>query len=609
MVYSRNLKVVAISALALSMFGCGKKKSKSSSDDGSSDLTISGQLSLSGSDNSGAALTGFDSNLNLGSFNVTADDLSIYCVTFTLPPVAGTGEVSADGAFSLNIANGKDASVGCFILKGTTQLGTIVFEDPSEKSLSGENSTADKTAFSGNANLGAITFDLETGKAVVDLSKVVVTKKVDASAETAFDFTGTYKITASGITQPTGYTAPCPARVPGQQGDNCNGPKEGENVYFRRLVGKSTEDAGKDVFGVMVWASKASHVACGEKLGMTYADARANAKVELKDSGVPEGIYEWTTGYADGWKKTNAVSQFARPVSRPLTVNGIAGVIESVNNQNGTQDGRPKYDGTYVGFDFRPTGNKEMGCKDAAGNPAQPTKEQWLTMLRQNDGGEIAPNTYIYKSTSKTADGTITCVHIGGRFTGKATFETETDGIFAPLQWSETAGRKEAAKGIACATVASNNALEGLRCYADALHSNGDNGGNGEENACIREVNFNWGAKTPEDFVGQNKGPVKARNQYLFEKFRYDSANSGSFRFEEERFDGVNTGNDWIDCRTFQRMNFSIKAISGSKDLFVEMVQERRNADPKPACIAALKDEGGVSKSLFNMVLQPQTRF
>jgi hypothetical protein len=51
-------------------------------------------------------------------------------------------------------------------------------------------------------------------------------------------------------------------------------------------------------------------------------------------------------------------------------------------------------------------------------------------------------------------------------------------------------------------------------------------------------------------------------------------------------------------------MTFAIKAIPGSKDLFVEMQSSSRNADPKPACIAAYKDKNGGFKSQFKMVPQ-----
>jgi len=596
MVYSRNLKVVAISALALSMFGCGKKKSKSTTESGSSDLTISGSLSISGTDSSGAlALSkGFEGNLGLTSFDVTAADLSIYCVTFTLPPAAGTGEVSADGAFSLNIANGKDASVGCFILNGTTQLGTIVFEDPSEKDLSGGAASADKTAFSGNANLGAISLDLETGKAVVDLSKVEVTKKVDASAGAAFDFTGTYKITAGGLTQPTGYTAPC-TRVAGQQGNDCHGPSEGEPVYFRRIAGKSTED-GKDVFGVMAWESKARHVACGEKLGMSYADAKTNAKVDLSASGVDEGAFTWSAGFVDGWKKTGATAKFARPVVKPITVNGVDGLAEGLYTNSGAN---------YVGFEFRPANDKEGGCKDASGKPVIGKNIDWSSVnVQVSAPAEIAPGTKIYKSQSKNADGSIVCTFIGGRFTKGASATDilgEVSGTFTELAWAQGQQRKQPAANQACATVEASDALEGARCYADSL----EDAARQSQDACVRRLNFNWGAKTVEQFLGANNGPTKAFGEHLFEKFRYDSASSGSFRMEEERFQGLDTGNGWTDCRVIEKMTFALKAIPGSKDLFVELNQESRNADPKPACIAANKDSNGVMKSQFKMVYQP----
>jgi hypothetical protein len=599
MILSRNLKTAAIAALALSLYGCGKKKSKATTDAGSSDLTISGGLNITGEDSTGTGLTSsFDGNLGRGSVNlVETNELSIFCVTFALPPSAGTGAVAADGAFSVNIANGKDASVGCFILKGETQLGTIVFEDPSEKDLSGGAATSDKTAFSGNANLGSITFNLETGKAIVDLSKVVVSKKVEASAGAAFDFTGTYKISASGVAQPTGYAALCPPRVEGQDGGgDCRGPSEGESIYFRRIAGKSTANQ-QDVYGVMAWASKAAHQACGEKLGMTYEEFKSKAQVDLSGSGVAEGAFTWSSGYVDGWKKPGAVSRYSRPVNRPITVNGIAGLAEGLYTNDGA---------TYVGFEFRPSSDKGGGCKDAAGKPVQLGPTEWQTLVYNNDRKEVSPGTKIYESSSSKPDGSVKCTFIGGRFAAVAsTFETEASGTFTNENIPSSnppPQRKQAPQGQSCATIEASDALEGARCYADNLHGGG--GGGGDETQCVRRIDFNWGAKSAAEFVGGGNGPVKAGNMYVFEKFRYDSATSGSFREESEFFEGLDTGNGWTNCRVIENMTFAIKAIPGSKDLFVEMQQSSRNADPKPACIAAYKDKNGGFKSQFKMVPQ-----
>jgi len=593
---SRNLKVVALSALALSMFGCGKKKSKSGTDGGSSDLTISGALSLSGTDSSGALTSsdGFESMLGVTDFNVTAKDLSIFCVTFTLPPASGTGAVGDDGSFSLNIADGKDASIGCFILNGATTLGSIVFQDPSEKDLSGGVASADKTAFSGNADLGSIKLDLETGKAVVDLSTVEVNKKVEASAAAGFDFTGTYKITGSGVNQPANYNSLC-KRVEGQQGKECRGPTEGESVYFRRIAGKSTED-GKDVYGVMAWESKAKHQACGEKLGISYADAKSKSKVDLSASGIAEGAFTWSAGFVDGWKKSGATAKFTRPIVKPITVNGIDGLAEGLYTD-------PSQTSTYVGFDFRPANDKAGGCVDATGKPIQGKDIVWSSInVKVSDRVEIAAGTKIYKSQSKNADGSVVCTFVGGRFTkGAADIANEVSGTFAELPQGGNYQRKQPDANQPCATVEGSSALEGARCYADALND----AARQNPNACIRRVNFNWGAKTPEEFLGSTNGPIKAFGEMLFEKFRYDSPTSGSFRMEEESFEGLDTGDGWTNCRFIEKMTFALKAIPGSKDLFVEMIKESRNADPKPACIAANKDRNQLIKSQFKMVYQP----
>ncbi len=84
---------------------CGKKKKSSSSDsEDTSKITVIGQLALAGESTSFALA------------NPSLTDLSVYCVTFSIPPVAGTGGVGADGKFELSIETDEGA-VGCFILK------------------------------------------------------------------------------------------------------------------------------------------------------------------------------------------------------------------------------------------------------------------------------------------------------------------------------------------------------------------------------------------------------------------------------------------------------------------------------------------------------------
>ena len=76
----------------------------------------------------------------------------------------------------------------------------MVFKDDSKKSLSGDSSSKDKLALSGEVGLGAIVLDLETGLAEVDVAQIssgVVDTTV--SVTDAFDFTGTYKATSAGL--------------------------------------------------------------------------------------------------------------------------------------------------------------------------------------------------------------------------------------------------------------------------------------------------------------------------------------------------------------------------------------------------------------------------
>jgi len=84
--------------------GGGDDDSSSSSGGGSgggdapTDIIISGQL----------ALTGESISLALTS-QPSLEDLSVYCVTFEIPPVAGTGAIDSSGNFELTLKDTTDA--------------------------------------------------------------------------------------------------------------------------------------------------------------------------------------------------------------------------------------------------------------------------------------------------------------------------------------------------------------------------------------------------------------------------------------------------------------------------------------------------------------------
>ncbi|MEY2988973.1 MAG: hypothetical protein RJB13_2494, partial [Pseudomonadota bacterium] len=91
------LGLLGVAAVAAS---CSKKKTEELGDkteelgDGAA-IIISGQLAISNSANT-LALSG----AVLNATDVNPDDLNVYCVSFEVPPKAGTGDVDSSGNFS-----------------------------------------------------------------------------------------------------------------------------------------------------------------------------------------------------------------------------------------------------------------------------------------------------------------------------------------------------------------------------------------------------------------------------------------------------------------------------------------------------------------------------
>ncbi len=627
------LKWCLIAAVAS---GCSKKaanedKSTESTttettEDGSDKpIVIAGQLALSGT----------SAELMLTEEAVSVADLSIYCVSFTLPPVAGTATVSSEGVFELTL-EASNTSVGCFILKGEDVLGSIVFEDSSKKDLAGGSKSGDRLAFSGGkSDLGSIVFDLTTGKAVVDVTKIVSEKAKDntkASAE-AVDFTGNYTITASGLDLPTGYVGTCAKQDGPQTKDNeCHGPSEGEKLFLKTVNGKRVDD-GTPMHGLMLWQSEDLFNLCGGRLGFSYDHAKEQG-FDLTASGVAEGEFTWDSSLVDGWKSATARTRNSQMKMEQVEFKGFPGTKQYFKQyrQFTCAPKQPCTDGTPIeeaGFQFN-ANTKESGCRDASGVPVQ--MNDWKGMKCQGEaltGDKMG----LKKNTcSKTYEGkVVTCVNISGAFKAngesipnamtrfpsdyvilakgpfcdKNSNNEMDDGEF-PM-WNGNSQSCESGvtlkPGDFCSAMSATDdagKLAQMRCYLEASQGNG--GGKDEETAsCQREIRANWSAKTPGEFLGSSDGPVKARGQHIFELFDYDSATSGSLRGEEREFRGIQVGDNWTDCEVINVFSIALKKYEDSTDLLAEMVQSERNISTKPACIAEF-GEGKTMKMLFKLV-------
>ncbi len=573
---------------------CGiLKKEEENVEPSDNNVTIIGQLSLTGGD-AGAAL-----NLTAA---VDVTTLTMYCVSFEIPPKAGTGTFDAEGKFSVTIDT-KDVSVGCFILDAEESiLGTMVFEDPSQTDISGSKKNADRHAFgAGTSDLGAIVLDLDTGKAVVDITKIKVKTAAAVKDSVAkHDFTGSYKATIAGIELPTGYGQLCTEEQVAASkngGEECRGPEEGMNLFFKQINGSKV--AGGDAHAMMIWQSEELFTLCGEKLGISYEKAKEHG-YDFSASGVGEGEFDWSAGYVDGWKKADATARWN--MSKMDSVDDFKGYsgtrqfftryVQQTCNENGCQEGSVI---NAPGFQFN-ANTKESGCRDSSGKPYQMNDWSNMECTGQQLEGTSAG---LHKSTcSKTIQGEkITCVHISGAFLDNGT------AINGRARYPEDFVTF-AQQGDLCSSINTNTdegKLAQLRCYAEANHGGG--GGGGSDDECVREVRGNWSAKTPEEFFTNSDGPVRARGEFVMEIFEFDSATSGRLRGEERSSNGVRVGDNWTDCEVNEVFSMALRKADDAGNLMAEMIMEERNISPKPVCIAEY-GAGKVRKYLFKLEKQ-----
>ena len=159
---------VAIASLGLGLGACGKKSSDSAGGTTDTSVTISGTLSAS---SYAIASVG-----DIKPQSVDLSDFTMSCVTFSVPPSAGTGEISQAGAFSVKIDNAKNSKFGCFILDAEEDVvASMVFEDSSETDINGDAKSDSSVALTGDANFGTVTLDLASGKATVDKTQIAST--------------------------------------------------------------------------------------------------------------------------------------------------------------------------------------------------------------------------------------------------------------------------------------------------------------------------------------------------------------------------------------------------------------------------------------------------
>jgi len=187
-------------------------------------------------------------------------------VTFTIPPVAGSGgNPDATGKFTVTFGNGTiGKSFGCYITHLSDDAFIpipMTFKDGTKKSIDGTSATSERLAVASKITIPEIHLDLEEGIAEIDTSTIIKTDDPESSGQavipiasgTPFDFTGKWTIespTDNDITVPHGYFGLCSTeeafddywsslKSNDMSARKCHGPIGGGKIYIQRFKGQS----------------------------------------------------------------------------------------------------------------------------------------------------------------------------------------------------------------------------------------------------------------------------------------------------------------------------------------------------------------------------------
>lgn len=569
---------VVIVSVAVATGGCGSSATTATGD--ASAVTLSGTLGSSSGARYAAASFKNDRDAigrllpgDASAISSSVDDVAaIYCVTFAMPPAAGTASV-AGGAFSVTISGAAGKKLGCFFLDANEEtLATMVFK--------GTSSESDSKSFSGAVGVGAIDINFTTGEAVVDEANITGTVVETAvAAGDAFDMTGDWKFAAipeaDKTTADKGVSDICASN----NDPNCHGPSVGFPVHIKRVQGvKADASAG---FGLLMWDSSTSFAACGSKLGATYAKLLTDTGIDFTNSGVAEGAFDFATSavvggvthtLTDGWKSNQATASY---------------------NYSNCAQGAEGF--TCTDPDGTTRVEKSGGCVNSAGIPVKPDSWSGMSSCSQSD-----PDTdgFITNTCSGTVsvEGTSTAVVCTNVY-------KESGGTIAGFAWSGPIIAEGAlcSSGVTSASVsAAQRDLAAARCYADYYRRTFERSDSG---ACLKQVESDWTATTAEAAVTISED---AGSMILAGALNYDSSGQVATLYEiryENR--GVSAGaNSFVPCRVKSTGSITFVKVSDTKirgyyvDAQVYAPADKTKIDK--ACIAEF-GSGKSDKFIFYM--------
>jgi hypothetical protein len=256
--------------------------SDSSDSSSTSALSLTGTLSTSAS---GSSKPGHKLEDSVSSLTVDYSIYRVVCATQTSPPVTATASIASDGSFTISITGAENKPISCSLVDANDdKVADFLITDSSAPDMNGADGVSNTATFSGNAALGTIAFDPNSGEATIPKSRLASTI-VDSTPTAAqvYDPSGEWTIRAVDFTLPKGIEGPCVG--------SCDGPPAGQNIYIKLWKGTQGADP---VFALQLWESHAAFTTCGSKLGLT-AQIKSDLNLDFTSYGAADNEFTFAS--------------------------------------------------------------------------------------------------------------------------------------------------------------------------------------------------------------------------------------------------------------------------------------------------------------------------
>ena len=561
--------------------GCGAPTPGSTT--AASSLAVSGSLSLSSSAQSMSV-----GAMSEEAVSAMATDLTLYtvkCATTTTPILYGSSAIAANGSFSVSIIGGTGQPLSCYLVTAAgVRAADFIISDASKTDLNGASQVSGTATFSSNADMGAITFDPNSGEVTVPAANIAGVVDTAVVTGVVFDPSGTWTIGAVDFVLPPGVKGPVAASCATGGGEGCNGPPSGQAIFMQLWKGLKISDSS-DNYSLQLWNSATAASSCGNKIGLTPAIKTAIG-VNFGANGAADDEFTLansvanfndqitnvtgTVNLTDGWKMNTATSRYDIISScgpRNVTIAGITYSNAWVCGPDASLDYQVQLGG---------------GCVNTATSaPVQVNNWVGFTCNTATDTAGIKTSTCSGTTSINSVSTAVTCTNKYA--VTNSTYVVNPSGNF---NWSELSASK-IASGTLCSDAAFTGSEAKLiaqnQCYANYYWQSGfERVGS----TCLPKIDMDWSATTAAAFVKVDK--IRPNGLVFFEQFKpFSDGSGGTMVTRQEHYDGVNVnGNSWVNCKVIDTGGFTIKKISATKLLATYQSSRVTTSLTKPACLA-----------------------